>query len=86
MTASDPAVFGAVWESAAIGMAAGSGLLLLAVTVTAIHFHVVISFSTAGAPPHLPVERIGHHHVSFEEGRGVMGRLLTLTRPRHNAL
>ena len=34
----------AVWESAAIGMAAGSGLLLLACTVTAMHFLIVLGF------------------------------------------
>src|SRR6267378_3225609 len=34
----------AVWESAAIGMAAGAGLLLLAVTVTAMHFLIIVGF------------------------------------------
>ena len=34
----------AIWESAAIGMAAGAGLLLLACTVTAMHFLVVVGF------------------------------------------
>jgi putative Mg2+ transporter-C (MgtC) family protein len=33
-----------IWESAAIGMAAGAGLLLLAFTVTAMHFLVVVGF------------------------------------------
>jgi putative Mg2+ transporter-C (MgtC) family protein len=33
-----------IWEAAAIGMAAGAGLLLLAVTVTAMHFLVVVGF------------------------------------------
>src|SRR4029078_11570295 len=32
------------WESAAIGMAAGAGLLLLAVTVTAMHFLIIVGF------------------------------------------
>ncbi|STZ62171.1 Mg2+ transporter-C (MgtC) family protein [Mycolicibacterium tokaiense] len=35
----------AVWESAAIGMAAGAGLLLLAVAVTALHFVIVVGFA-----------------------------------------
>ncbi|WP_410576372.1 MgtC/SapB family protein [Amycolatopsis sp. lyj-108] len=35
----------AVWETAAIGMAAGAGLLLLAVVVTAMHFVVVLGFT-----------------------------------------
>src|SRR6195952_1575916 len=34
----------AVWESAAIGMAAGAGLMLLACTVTAMHFLIVVGF------------------------------------------
>jgi putative Mg2+ transporter-C (MgtC) family protein len=34
----------AVWESTAIGMAAGAGLLLLAVTVTAMHFLIIDDF------------------------------------------
>lgn len=33
-----------VWESAAIGMAAGAGLLLLACTVTAMHLLIVVGF------------------------------------------
>ena len=50
-----------VWESAAIGMAAGSGLLLLAVTVTAMHFLIVRRFHAAGALARVPAEWIGHH-------------------------
>lgn len=38
----------AIWESAAIGMAAGAGLLLLAFTVTAMHF-LVVSTRRSGA-------------------------------------
>ena len=43
----------AVWESAAIGMAAGSGLLLLAVTVTAMHFLIIVASCRwrSGCPP-----------------------------------
>lgn len=33
-----------VWESAAIGMAAGAGLLLLAVVMTAMHFLIIVGF------------------------------------------
>src|ERR1700712_2352544 len=35
----------AIWECAGIGMAAGSGLLLLAVTVTALHFVIILGFA-----------------------------------------
>jgi putative Mg2+ transporter-C (MgtC) family protein len=35
----------AIWECAAIGMAAGAGLLLLAVAVTGLHFVIVLGFT-----------------------------------------
>jgi putative Mg2+ transporter-C (MgtC) family protein len=65
-----------VWESAAIGMAAGSGLLLLACTVTAMHFLIVLGF--------LPLARVlasrlsgsVRLHVTYEEGGGTMTNLL----------
>ena len=65
-----------VWESAAIGMAAGAGLLLLACTVTAMHFLIVVGF--------LPVARrlaarLGGSirlHITYDAGRGVMSELL----------
>ena len=47
----------AVWESAAIGMAAGAGLLLLACTVTAMHFLIVLGFMPLTAPPRGPPQR-----------------------------
>ncbi len=66
----------AVWESAAIGMAAGSGLLLLACTVTAMHFLIVLGF--------LPVARLlaarlngsVRLFITYEEGGGTMTNLL----------
>jgi putative Mg2+ transporter-C (MgtC) family protein len=58
-----------VWESAAIGMAAGSGLLLLACVVTAMHFVIVLGF--------IPVarrlaNRLGgavHLHIVYRDGQ-----------------
>src|SRR6476620_9876626 len=35
----------AVWEAAAIGMAAGAGLTLLAVSVTVLHFVIVLGYT-----------------------------------------
>jgi putative Mg2+ transporter-C (MgtC) family protein len=35
----------AIWECAAIGMAAGSGLLMLAVAVTVLHFVIILGFA-----------------------------------------
>jgi len=66
----------AVWESAAIGMAAGSGLLLLAVTVTAMHFLVVVGFLPLARWLTSRLSGSVTMHVSYMEGQGVMTRLL----------
>jgi putative Mg2+ transporter-C (MgtC) family protein len=66
----------AVWESAAIGMAAGSGLLLLAVTVTAMHFLIVVGFLPLANWLSSRLSGSLTMHVTYEEGRGVMSRLL----------
>ncbi|MGH3561966.1 MAG: MgtC/SapB family protein [Mycobacterium sp.] len=66
----------AVWESAAIGMAAGAGLLLLAITVVVLHFVSVLAFKamerqlTARLPGYIRL------HVIYEDGRGVLRQLL----------
>jgi putative Mg2+ transporter-C (MgtC) family protein len=66
----------AVWESAAIGMAAGSGLLLLAVTVTAMHFLIIVGFMPLAERLSARLSGSVIMHVTYEEGRGVMSRLL----------
>jgi putative Mg2+ transporter-C (MgtC) family protein len=66
----------AVWESAAIGMAAGAGLLLLAITVTGMHFLVVVGFLPLAQWLSSRLSGSVTMHVSYEEGRGVMSRLL----------
>ncbi len=66
----------AIWESAAIGMAAGSGLLLLACTVTAMHFLVVVGFMPLARRLSSRLSGAIRLHVTYEEGRGVMNRLL----------
>lgn len=66
----------AIWESAAIGMAAAAGLLLLAVTVTVLHFAIVFAISplarriTARLPGSVQV------HVIYQDGRGILRHLL----------
>jgi putative Mg2+ transporter-C (MgtC) family protein len=72
----------AVWESAAIGMAAGSGLLLLAVTVTAMHFLVVVGFLPLARRLSARLSGSIVVHISYTEGRGVMSRLLELCERR----
>jgi putative Mg2+ transporter-C (MgtC) family protein len=66
----------AVWESAAIGMAAGSGLLLLAVTVTAMHFLIIVGFMPLAKRLSARLSGSITMHVTYEEGRAVMSRLL----------
>jgi putative Mg2+ transporter-C (MgtC) family protein len=66
----------AVWESAAIGMAAGAGLLLLAVTVTAMHFLIIVGFMPLAKRLSAQLSGSVTMHVTYEEGRGVMSRLL----------
>lgn len=65
-----------IWESAAIGMAAGAGLLLLAFTVTAMHFLVVVGFLPVARRLHTRLSGAIRVHVTYAEGRGVMTRLL----------
>lgn len=66
----------AVWETAAIGMAAGAGLLVLAVVVTGLHFVIVSGFTLL--TPHLPGanRKTVHLRITYEDGRGVLRHLL----------
>jgi putative Mg2+ transporter-C (MgtC) family protein len=66
----------AIWESAAIGMAAGAGLLLLACMVTAMHFLVVVGFLPLARRLSSRLSGAIRLHVTYNEGRGVMTRLL----------
>jgi len=73
----------AVWESAAIGMAAGSGLLLLACTVTAMHFLIVLGFMPVAK--RLAARLTGSIRVqlTYEDGRGVMSKVLQVCDHRN---
>ena len=66
----------AIWESAAIGMAAGAGLLLLACMVTAMHFLVVVGFLPLARRLSARLSGAIRLHVTYDAGRGVMTRLL----------
>jgi len=65
-----------VWETAAIGMAAGAGLPLLALLVTALHFVTVAAYTPLGRW----LATRGHgertYRVTYEDGRGVLRALL----------
>lgn len=68
----------AIWESAAIGMAAAAGLLLLAVVVTVMHF--VIVFGVAPLARRLTARLPGsvQVHVIYQDGRGILRQLLAI--------
>jgi len=72
----------AVWETAAIGMAAGAGMALLAVVVTGLHFVIVVGFSLL--TQHLPGANRGtvQLHVTYEDNRGVLRHLLAACTSR----
>jgi putative Mg2+ transporter-C (MgtC) family protein len=73
----------AVWEAAAIGMAAGAGLVLLAVSVTALHFVIVLGYTPLVR--RLPGEhRVVGYRIVYEDGRGVLRQMLS--RCSDNAL
>lgn len=73
----------AVWETAAIGMAAGAGLPLLALLVTGLHFVVVIGYTWVTT--HLPARRRGsiRLRVTYTDRQGVL-RMLLAECARHH--
>lgn len=66
-----------VWETAAIGMAAGAGLWLLALAVTALHF--VIAYGLSAVTRRLPGARSAEFHIEvvYEDGRGLLRDILS---------
>jgi putative Mg2+ transporter-C (MgtC) family protein len=65
-----------VWMTAAIGMACGAGLALLAVAATALHFVVALGYPWLAAQ--LPRSRyIGYGvRIVYEDGRGILRDVL----------
>jgi putative Mg2+ transporter-C (MgtC) family protein len=61
-----------VWMTAAIGMACGAGLALLALVVTAMHFVVVFGYKAITA--RLP--RGSGLHIVYADGRGILREVL----------
>ncbi|TDV34216.1 MgtC/SapB family protein [Actinophytocola oryzae] len=66
-----------VWLTTAVGMAAGAGLWLLAIVVTAGHFVVVFGFTPLAA--RLPRSKYAQSTIrlSYLDGRGVLRQVLT---------
>lgn len=73
----------AVWESAAIGMAAGAGLLLLACTVTVLHFVIVVGFMPLARRLNARLSGSIRLHVTYEGGSGVLTALLQACERRN---
>jgi putative Mg2+ transporter-C (MgtC) family protein len=67
-----------VWLTAAIGMAAGAGLPILAIAVTCVHFIVVFIFPAIER--NLPKSRWAPSslHISYEARRGALREILAL--------
>lgn len=69
----------AVWETAAIGMAAGAGLWLLALVVTMLHFIAVFGFTALSR--YIPSARDSavQLRVTYLDGQGVLRAVLAAT-------
>ena len=65
-----------VWESASIGMAAGAGLVLMALVVTALDFVIVLGYTPLGQW----ISSQGHADhtftITYLDGQGVLRELL----------
>jgi putative Mg2+ transporter-C (MgtC) family protein len=67
----------AIWECAAIGMAAGAGLLLPACTVTVLHFVIIFGFAPLAWRLAKRLSGTIHLHVTYQDGQGVLRQILT---------
>ncbi|OPX13365.1 MgtC/SapB transporter [Gordonia sp. i37] len=65
-----------VWETAAIGMAAGAGLPLLALLVTGLHFVIVFAYTPLGRFVSARGQAERSYTITYEDGRGVLRDLL----------
>jgi putative Mg2+ transporter-C (MgtC) family protein len=66
----------AVWESAAIGLAAGAGLLLLATAVVALHFVSALAFSVVERQLKARLGGTIRLQIVYDNGRGVLRTIL----------
>jgi putative Mg2+ transporter-C (MgtC) family protein len=75
-----------IWMTAAVGMAAGSGLWLLAIVVTAGHFLVVYGLTAVAA--RLPRSRYAPSRLrlTYVDGQGVLRQVLAATTGRDFAV
>jgi putative Mg2+ transporter-C (MgtC) family protein len=73
----------AVWESAAIGMAVGAGLLLLALAVVALHFVSALAFNAVERQLTARLSGTRRLTIIYENGRGVLRELLRISGQRN---
>jgi putative Mg2+ transporter-C (MgtC) family protein len=73
----------AVWESAAVGLAAGAGLLLLATAVVVLHFVSALAFSAVERQLAARLRGSIRLHIIYENGRGVLRAVLRLCGQRN---
>jgi putative Mg2+ transporter-C (MgtC) family protein len=73
----------AIWECAGIGMAAGAGLLLLAVTVTAMHFVIILGFAPLARRLTSRLSGTVRLHLTYQDGRGAMHQILQICDRHH---
>ncbi|WP_328357211.1 MgtC/SapB family protein [Mycobacterium sp. NBC_00419] len=66
----------AIWECAAIGMAAGAGLVKLAIVVTILHFVIVLGFTPLTNRLTARLAGSVRLHITYEQNHGVIGRIL----------
>jgi putative Mg2+ transporter-C (MgtC) family protein len=71
-----------VWESAGIGMAAGAGLLLLALTVTGLHFVSALAYSRVELQLAGRLRGTVRLHIVYDGGQGVLRDILQLCGQR----
>ena len=68
----------AVWESAVVGLAAGAGLLLLAIAVVVLHFVSALAFSAVERQLAARLRGSIRLHIIYENGRGVLREVLRM--------
>ncbi|OBG77791.1 Mg2+ transporter-C (MgtC) family protein [Mycobacterium sp. E2462] len=73
----------AVWESAAIGLATGAGLLLLAIAVVFLHFVSALAFNAVERQLNARLQGTVRLHIIYANGRGVLRELLRLSGQHH---
>jgi putative Mg2+ transporter-C (MgtC) family protein len=73
----------AVWESAAVGLAAGAGLLLLATAVVVLHFVSALAFSAVERQLAARLRGSIRLDIIYENGRGVLRAVLRLCGQRN---